>query len=71
MIKHKNEEIKVNEYSPEGFWVEDEGKLDFGVSASNGKAIYEASCEKYGFAFAQSPQQAVDLVKDLIDRKKR
>ena len=67
---HKNEQIKVNEYSPEGFWVEDiSGNLDFGVS-SNG-VIYEASCEKYGFAFAPSPQQAVDLVKNLIDRKKK
>jgi len=70
MIEYKNEKISVMELVPndyEGYDVSGEG-LDFNVNST--KVIYQASSENYGLAFAQAPQDAVDLVKNLIDQDK-
>lgn len=69
MIEYKGEKINVSEYVPSegGYDVSGEG-LDFNVSSD--KVVYQASSEDYGLAFAQTPQKAVDLVKELIDLKK-
>jgi len=69
MIEYKGEKIEVSEYVPnkEGYQVTG-GELDFSVSSR--RVVYQASNDNYGLAFAPSPQQAVDLVKELIDSKK-
>ena len=68
MIEYKGEKIAVSEYMPnkEGYQVVGE-ELDFNVFSE--RVVYQASNDAFGLAFANTPQEAVNLVKELIDRK--